>query len=379
MTEDNVRFGFGRNWSEFVDAHFSEERIQEAQGHLLRFLQLPSLEGKRFLDIGCGSGLHSLAALRAGAEHIRSFDYDPDSVRTTQKLREFAGNPEHWQISQGSVLDRDFMATLDPADIVYSWGVLHHTGDMWTAIANAALPLSPDGVFYIALYSKDVYIDPPPEYWLSVKRRYNKAGSLVKRLMEWHYAWQTSIKPDLRNFRNPLRLIMSYASSRGMSYWTDVRDWLGGYPMEFAGNAETKAFCLDRLGLELIHISAGEGNTEFLFRRQGARNYWDELRASQRLEPLTGPFSHRSGNAYQIALPQYQATADDLQHPRRSRLMLYEDGEPVGFAHQTHADIEIHGAGRYSHWRDVLIFSATDNTDPNNNARRYHICADVLP
>lgn len=379
MTGENLRYGFGRNWSEFVDAHFSEERIREAQRHLLRFLRLEDLQGKTFLDIGCGSGIHSLAALRAGAARIRSFDFDADSVRTTSRLREFAGNPEHWQVSQGSVLDPDFMMGLEPAEIVYSWGVLHHTGAMWTAIANAAIPLAPDGVFYIALYSKDVYLDPPPEYWLEVKRRYNRAGRLGKRLMEWQYAWQTSIKPDIRNHRNPLRLIKGYASSRGMSYWTDVRDWLGGYPMEFAGNAETKTFCDERLGLELINIVAGEGNTEFLFRHRDASNYWDQVRATQSLVPLTGPFTHRAGHAYQAPLPQYASSSDDPQYPRRSKLMLYEDGEPVGFAHQTHVDIERHGAGRYAHWRDGLVFSATDNTDPNSNGRRYQVCADALP
>lgn len=374
-----MRFGFGKNWAEFVDAHFNEERIAKAQEHLLRFLGLDDLRGRRFLDIGCGSGLHSLAALRAGAQAIVSFDYDPDSVATTRKLRAFAGEPTNWHIMQGSVLDNAFMEALDPADIVYSWGVLHHTGDMWHAVENAAKPMTPDGVFYIALYSSDAYLDPPPAYWLDVKRRYNLASPLEKRWMEWQYAWRESIYPDLRSLRNPIKLIAGYAASRGMSFWTDVRDWLGGYPMEFAGNSETKAFCRERMGLELINISAGEGNTEFLFRHQGTRNYWDEVRASISPTALQAPFTHRGGKAYEVHLPGFAGTADDLQHPRRSRLMVYEDGEPIGFAHQSHADIEQHGAGRYSHWHDSLVFSATDGSDPNTNGRRYAVADGVLP
>ena len=374
-----MRFGFGKNWAEFVDAHLSEERIDTAQEHLLRFLGLTDLSGKTFLDIGCGSGLHSLAALRGGAERIVSFDYDPDSVATTKHLRSFAGDPSHWSVMQGSVLDQSFMRELEAADIVYSWGVLHHTGDLWHAVENAAIPMRADGVFYIALYSSDVYLDPPPEYWLDVKRRYNRANAWVKRWMEWQYAWRESIYPDLQHQRNPLKLIMGYAASRGMSYWTDVRDWLGGYPMEFAGNEETKTFCRDRLGLELINISAGEGNTEFLFRKQGAHNYWDQYKASIPLIALSGPFRHRGGQAYEIELPEHVDTADEVQHPRRSRLMLYEDDQPVGFAHQTHADIENHGSGRYSHWQQSLIFSSTDGTDPNTNGRRYSVAEHMLP
>ncbi len=373
MTQDDMRFGFGRNWAEFIDAHFNEQRIQEAQDHLLRFLHLSSLEGRTFLDIGCGSGLHSLAALRAGAARILSFDYDPDSVRTTQHLRTFAGEPSHWTVLQGSVLDKTFMQSLEPADIVYSWGVLHHTGQMWQAIENAANPMKPDGVFYIALYTTDVYLDPTPEYWLRIKRTYNNAGAWKKRAMEWQYAWRATILPDLRCGRNPLRTIRSYVDSRGMSYWTDVRDWLGGYPMEFAGIEETKKFCRDRLGLEMLNISAGQANTEYLFRRRGARNYWDEVEASRQLETLNTPFRHRGGYSWVADLPPHWADGDDTRSPQRSRLMLFENGIPVGFAHQTHADIEAHGRGRYSHWKDTLIFSATDNSDPNQNGRRYSI------
>lgn len=374
-----MRFGFGKNWAQFIEGHLNEERIAEAQQHLLRFLGRKDLDGQTFLDIGCGSGLHSLAALRAGAKRIVSFDYDPDSVATTRHLRSFADDPPHWQIMQGSVLDEAFMRDFDAADIVYSWGVLHHTGDMWRAIDNASIPLSKTGVFYIALYSSDVYLDPPPEFWLDVKRRYNEAGPIMKRWMEWQYAWRESIYPDLKNGRNPVKLIVGYAASRGMSFWTDVRDWLGGYPMEFAGNEETKRFCRDQLGLELINISAGEGNTEFLFRREGVQNYWDRFKQSVALTLLDGPFSHLMGQAYRVELPAFRERADDLQHPRRSRLMLYEDDTPVGFAHQTHADIERHGGGRYSHWRESLIFSTTDGTDPNTNGRRYAVADGILP
>lgn len=379
MTAEELRFGFGHNWSNFVDAHLTEERIAEAQRHLLRFLNLPDLRGRTFLDIGCGSGLHSLAALRAGADRIESFDYDPHSVATSTRLREFAGGPAHWTVRQGSVLDAAFMATLAPADIVYSWGVLHHTGAMWQAIRNATIPLRPDGVFYIALYTTDVHLDPTPQYWLDVKRRYNMAPLWRKRFMELRYAWDTTILPDLRNRRNPLDTIGHYAKSRGMAYWTDVRDWLGGYPMEFAGIAETKRFAADDLELELLNISAGEANTEYLFRHRGTHNYWDIVAANRALTELVPPFAAEDGYAFRAALPQFQASADDLADPRRSRLMLFEDDTPVGFAHQTHVDIARHGAGRYSHWREHVIFSTLDNTDPNHNGRRYRVCPDGLP
>jgi hypothetical protein len=197
--------------------------------------------------------------------------------------------------------------------------------------------------------------------------------------MEWHYAWKSTVLPDLRHGRNPWKTMREHLRNRGMSYWIDVRDWLGGYPMEFAGIAETKAFARDELGMELLNISAGEANTEYLFRRAGSSNYWDQVRAERRLEALTKPFAPVGGHAFTADLPDYVQQADDMDDPRRSRLMLYEDGIPIGFAHQTHADVKAHGGGRYSHWRKQLMFSATDNTDPNSNGRQYQVCLNGLP
>src|SRR4051794_3640357 len=103
-----MRYGFGRNWDEFIRRELNEARVQAALDHMLGFLKLPSLEGRSFLDIGSGSGIHSLAAFRAGAQRVVSFDYDADSVRTTRTLHERAGSPAHWTIGQGSVLDPEY-------------------------------------------------------------------------------------------------------------------------------------------------------------------------------------------------------------------------------------------------------------------------------
>jgi SAM-dependent methyltransferase len=368
-----MRYEFGKNWSEFIQQNFTQERVKIAQECLLGFLKRSDLRGKTFLDIGCGSGIHSLAAYRAGARSILSFDYDPDSVKTTKRIRELEGNPNNWEVLQGSVLDRSFIDKLGHADVVYSWGVLHHTGAMWDAIRNAASRINKDGVLYVALYTKDVCLNPPPEYWLAIKQKYNRAGPIVRRCMEWGYAFRGTILSELRAGRNPLRYIREYERSRGMSYWTDVKDWLGGWPMEFAGISETKSFCCDQLGLELLNITAGEANTEYLFRPKGATNYWDEVIAKSNNEVLQSPFIHRAGYAWTANLEPYVHVSDTAEHPQRSRIMLYEDGVPVGFAHALHKQIGGHGGGRYSHWGSTLIFSATDNSDPNKNGRQYSI------
>jgi SAM-dependent methyltransferase len=261
---DTQAFSFGRNWQLFVDKHFNEERVSIAKRHLLDFLDLPDLKGKYFLDAGCGSGLSSLAAWDAGAERIISFDIDPFSVKTTERLRELRGNPPGWTVMQGSVLDRSFMTTLEPADVVYSWGVLHHTGRMWEAIRNVASLLKEDSLFYIALYVTTA----KSGYWLQQKRKYNQASDFRKRLMECYYVGRHVLTPKIVRLQNPFRFILNYRARRGMEFMTDVRDWLGGYPYEDATIQEVVCFCHKNHRLALVNINAGSAFAEYLFRPQ---------------------------------------------------------------------------------------------------------------
>ncbi|MDX2266465.1 MAG: class I SAM-dependent methyltransferase [Bryobacter sp.] len=262
-SEAPISFSFGKNWEAFVEQHYSPERLSVARRHLLDFLGLHSLAGKSFLDIGCGSGIHSLAAFTSDAAQLTSFDLDPASVSTTRKLRELHGSPAHWTVHHGSILDETFLATIPPADIVYSWGVLHHTGQMWKAIENASHFLAPGSLFYIALYQTT----PRTPYWIDVKKRYNAAGPFQKRLMEYHYVLRHVLLPDLIRFRNPFSQILGYEKNRGMDFMTDIRDWLGGYPYEDSSIPETLHFGVRKLGLHLTNISIAPTLVEYLFEK----------------------------------------------------------------------------------------------------------------
>ena len=271
MSNEDMKFRFGENWEKYIKKHFSEERVEISRQHLLGFLQMDDLQGKSFLDIGCGSGLHSLAAFRACASKIVSFDYDPVSVQTTLKLKEYAGNPGQWQVMQGSILDDVFLKTLALADIVYSWGVLHHTGNMWKAMDNAACLIKPGGLFYAALYDYDIQVNPSAEFWLEVKQRYNRASDWGKRKMEWWYIWEFMLYKNIVALPILIKRSVGYKASRGMAFYTDIVDWLGGWPMDFAKRADVKVWTL-RQNLEMLSMKTGEANTEYLFRRKSEVN-----------------------------------------------------------------------------------------------------------
>jgi len=259
------RFGFGANWNRYL-AGVTEERIQVARDSVVELLKLDSLAGKSFLDIGCGSGLFSLAARQLGAK-VTSFDFDPDSVRCTESIREkFQGSDQDWRVLEGSVLDVEFLQSLGKFDIVYSWGVLHHTGSMWQALDNARIPLGSGGLLAIAIYNDQGLRS---KRWLQVKELYNKTpepfrlGLLLPVLMAMH---GPAFVKDLVRLQ-PLRTWRGYKSKRGMSAWTDVIDWVGGLPFEVASpEAIFDFFKVRGLLLERLKTHLRLGPLEYVFR-----------------------------------------------------------------------------------------------------------------
>lgn len=260
----DMRYEFGRNWSRFVDNHLSESRIVIAQRQLLDFLKMSSLEGMRMIDIGCGSGIHSLAAYRAGVKELVSFDYDPDSVATTKRLHAMVGSPSNWTVKQGSILDKNYVQELGKFDVVYSWGVLHHTGALWDALKNAIGLLGAKGRMYIALYDSGIYPKGKTEYWLKVKKKYNRAGYIKRLCMEVHYFWTNVAHRQIKHIIHFSRMAEDYRISRGMDLWTDIRDWLGGWPMEFSSTEEVIRVSR-QYDLQLVNLETGEANASYLF------------------------------------------------------------------------------------------------------------------
>ena len=226
-----------------------------------------ALSGKHFLDIGSGSGLFSLGAIRLGAAVVHSFDYDRDSVACTQSVKDrFAPDAAHWVVERGDVLNSSYIDKLGLWDVVYSWGVLHHTGDMWRAVANAAALVAPGGCLYIALYNDQGWLS---RFWHGIKKFYVRAPRWVQRIMNVAFFIAFSgllFVLDLARLRNPL-MRHNGTARRGMTLYTDVVDWIGGYPFEVARVADVLAFMSDRGFLldKLIDVGFRQGCNEFVF------------------------------------------------------------------------------------------------------------------
>ena len=270
MTEDLKRvdshFAFGENWADYARS-LDADAIAHAEAGLAKLLEPGELAGRSFLDIGCGSGVHALAALRLGANRVMGVDIDANSIGAAKGVLTRFAEGGAWSLEERSVF------SLDPArqgvfDIVYSWGVLHHTGDLAGAITCAAKMVRPGGLLALALY-RPTTLDP---FWVAEKRWYATASPAWQRFAQNLYLGALGLGlltrgRTLRSYRK------AYVGRRSMSLDHDVHDWLGGYPYESIG-ADELAARLTQLGFEEVKRFArpkefglfGSGCDEFVFR-----------------------------------------------------------------------------------------------------------------
>lgn len=264
-----THFEFGKNWAQYSES-ITEDDIDIAQKSLSTFLGTDSLSGKTFLDIGCGSGIHALAALRLGANAVRAVDIDQDSVATAKAVISSRWNESNFSVEQANIFEMP-AENFGQFDVVYSWGVLHHTGDMWAAIKKASAFAAPGGIFAIAIYRKTRYCG----FWRWEKERYARSGNLYRVPVVATYITVRTLR-DLARFRNPLRKAREHKRNRGMKRYTDVIDWVGGYPYESASAEDIVAF-VEPLGFDLEYsdktkqkksVILGSGNAEYRFRKK---------------------------------------------------------------------------------------------------------------
>jgi 2-polyprenyl-6-hydroxyphenyl methylase/3-demethylubiquinone-9 3-methyltransferase len=269
------RFEFGKNWSAFL-RFLDDERIDTAVASLMEMLECNSLAGKTFLDIGSGSGLFSLAARKLGAK-VHSFDFDSNSFACTKELRRrYFADDSDWRIEQGSALDAEYLNSLGKFDIVYSWGVLHHTGEMWRALENAVIPTRAGGKLFIAIYNDT---GSQSRRWHWIKKTYCRLPRILKTPFAIAAILPEEGKALFKSLvalspRDYIRSWTNYKTGRGMNRWHDIIDWVGGFPYEYASVDRIFEFYKQR-GFTLLKVKSegvGLGCNEFVFERNKSGN-----------------------------------------------------------------------------------------------------------
>lgn len=276
---DDDHFAFGENWTSFL-SEVDDARITAAENSLRALLGTNDLSEQTFLDAGCGSGLFSLAATRLGAK-VTSFDLDPQSVACATELKHRYKETDNWRICSGSLTDQDFLQSLGTFDVIYCWGVAHHTGKMWPCIENL-LPLTGSrGKIVLAIYNDQLYIS---RGWAGIKSTYQRLPRIAQPILvilvgAWAFLQRlcTTILAillravTLRNPTTPIKNWIQDSRKRGMNSWHDLVDWVGGWPFEVARPEEVFCFVRDRgFILRELSTSLGHGCNEFVFQRSSA-------------------------------------------------------------------------------------------------------------
>jgi len=268
LTERSTHFEFGENWKAY-SRKIDQTRIDFAVEGVRKLLD--DVAGQTFLDIGCGSGLHSLAALKLGASSVTAIDLDENSVSATRRLLTELSPQGNWRANVVSIFDAA-PGSFGTFDVVYSWGVLHHTGDMWRAIERAAALVKPGGRLAIAIYATTAC----DSFWKVEKRFYAHAPRPVQWLIRQLYAAALLARTASLG-KNPIRYVRNYSEFRGMHFSYDAHDWLGGYPYETAGASELVER-ISALGFKELRSFPvpkaiglfGSGCAEFVFERNRA-------------------------------------------------------------------------------------------------------------
>lgn len=235
-----MKFNFGINWSRYVKNVVNEDVVFQAKKSLLKYLDEEHYKEKVFIDVGCGSGLFSLSAILLGCKKVISFDSDKGSISTVRllkdKFRYLIPQNVEWEIFCGDILDPNLVDRLKGiGDIVYCWGVLHHTGDMWESIKNVCEIVKPYGMLILAIYNKT----PVSYIWWKIKKFYNE-HKFLQPILGLLYGIYVCIGYIVKN------KTFNLYRERSMHVFYDAIDWIGGYPYEYATFGEVKRFIEER-------------------------------------------------------------------------------------------------------------------------------------
>jgi len=258
-------FDFGSNWKRYSRQALTVQRVEAARQAFADLTQGIELKARTFLDVGFGQGLTSLCASSAGAK-VHCLDVNPGCAEALALTSRFfpTSASDKLTLITDSILSEtvvtDLLEISDGGyDVVHSWGVLHHTGNLARAYANCAVLVRPGGYLIVAIYNRH-WSSP---LWKQIKRLYCLLPSMGRKVLVVMFIPVIYLAKFLVTGKNP------FEKERGMDFFFDVVDWVGGYPYEYASIQDVVNLAA-RNNLELIRVGpAGvpTGCNEFVFVR----------------------------------------------------------------------------------------------------------------
>jgi len=308
-------------------------------------------QGKRCLDAACGAGRWTKTLLALGAK-VKSIDVSKHGLESVRRFNDDIERLDIFDISQRQDLHKAF-------DFALGWGIVMHTHDPKIAFENIAKTVKPGGGLYVMVYAPTLHNSPEI---LESRKHYHDLKTFDEKLA---YAYSIADKPE--NAINYLDMLHTFYNwvvpEEVIHHWYHANDFMDVITLNASEKRPGSYHVFGRKRKYDLPLRDDNGN---LIPRVS------EFGESQ-VVPLKNPFTKEIGVAWYASLNKYVTSADDMDNPYRSTLVLLENGKPLWHRHIMHDEIRKIGLGRYSHWKDGLIFSTSDNTDPNTNGRCYEI------
>jgi 2-polyprenyl-3-methyl-5-hydroxy-6-metoxy-1,4-benzoquinol methylase len=328
------------------------DRSVGGRQHLdLRF-GLDFFRGKRCIDIACGAGRWTRALLALGAS-VKSIDVSEHGLASVRRFNTDVERVDLFEIPARRDLHGRF-------DFAICWGVVMSTHDPNVAFANTATTVRPGGGLYVMVYAPTYHNSPAV---LRHRAHYHRALRTADERLR--YVYDVADRPaNAINYMDMLNPFYNWVVEE-----ETIHEWFrshGFVNVVTLNGSEQDPVAYHVFGTRRRYaLPAYDDGGERV-----ARPVEYDISTTRRLQP---PFTRESGFAWQVSIPDLRHEADDLDAPSRSRVVLLEDGAPLWLRHTLHEEIRTRGRGAYSHWRDSLILSTSDNSDPNSNGRVYEI------
>lgn len=204
-----------------------EQRKYFVEPHIPGFAQFESWRGKRVLEIGCGLGTDATNFARAGAEYtgVELSEVSLDLAKRRFEVFGLSGTFVHADAEELTEHVRT-----DGFDLVYSFGVIHHTPNPAAVLRQARQLISPDGELRIMLYARDSWKDAmieagfdQPEAQSGCPIAFTYTHDEVRNLLRDSGFVATDIRQDH---------IFPYVVEKYLKYEYEVQPWFAAMPRE---------------------------------------------------------------------------------------------------------------------------------------------------
>jgi SAM-dependent methyltransferase len=209
-----------------------EARKYMVEPHIPSFAEFDKWKGKKVLEIGCGLGTDATNFARAGAIYT-GLELSEESLKLAKKRFEVFGLTGNFIVANAEVFPQEILD--QKFDLVYSFGVIHHTPNPANVMKNVKKILAPDGEFRLMMYSKNSW----KNYMIEAGMDQPEAQSGCPVAYTYTRSELTDLLSDFDVYEITKDHIFPYVVEKYVKYEYELQPWFKAMPKELFRTLET--------------------------------------------------------------------------------------------------------------------------------------------